>query len=74
MELPLTVYFGKYIHVLQLINEVEFHFLLYLCPVLCTWEEFKAWFTNTKIRIPLYFNNIKSQDDFYILFWHYIVK
>jgi len=26
MELPLTVYFGKYIHVLQLINEVEFHF------------------------------------------------
>ena len=34
-ELPLTRRFAKYIYFWQLINEVEFHFLLYLCPVLC---------------------------------------
>ena len=39
----------RHTHVLPQTNAAEFQILLYLCPVLRTWEECLSWFSSTKI-------------------------
>ena len=41
--------FLRHTHVLPQTNAAEFQILLYLCPVLRTWEECLTWFSGTKI-------------------------
>ena len=58
-------HFVRHTHVLPQTNAAEFQILLYLCPVLRTWEECLSWFLQYKDNKLLSIcRDFKSLDDF----------